>query len=194
MKRPKQTQTRWRARLAGGCLGLVSGIVAVQATQGRVVPIEDLVRRADAVVHARVESVETRLGASGRQETRVELVPVDVWKGPSTNRVGLVLGSGVLGERWVQVVGEPEYRPGEEVVVFAVNNERGEAVTLELTQGKFVVTRIPGNPDGWVSNGVYGGPPEANPTGVRPPHQRPLSVRQLRERVQESLRDTEVAP
>ena len=180
--------------MAGACLGLLFGVVTVQATQGRVVPIEDLVRRADAVVHARVESVETRLGASGRQETRVELVSVEVWKGLATNRVGLVLGSGVLGERWVRVVGEPEYRPGEEVVVFAVNNERGEAVTLELAQGKFVVTRIPGKPDGWVSNGVYGAPPEATATGVRPPHQRLISVQQLRERVQESLRDTEVAP
>lgn len=194
MKRPNQSQWSWTVRPIGGCLGLAFGTMAAQATQGRLVPIEDLVRRADAVVHARVESVETRLGASGRQETRVELVPVEVWKGPATNRVGLVLGSGVLGERWVRVVGEPEYRPGEEVVVFAVNNERGEAVTLELAQGKFVVTRIPGNPEGWVSNGMYGGPPDAKAADVRPPHQRPLSVRQLRERVQESLRDTEVTP
>lgn len=155
----------------------------VQATQQGPVAVEDMARQAQWIVHGTVESVETLQTSSGRRLTRVELVELEIWKGSSTNRLGVVLASGVLGERWVKVVGEPEYRPGEEVVVFARDNDWGEAVTLNLAQGKFAVEDA--GKGKWVSNGVLGGSPNAG--GVRMPHQVPLRLESLQERVQTAL-------
>lgn len=172
--------------VAGGMVGLG---LAAQATQGLPTPVEELARRAELVVHGRVESVETLEAAPGRLFTRIELSSIEVWKGGTTNRLGLVQASGVLGERWVKVVGEPHYQPGEEVVVFTVPNERGEAVTLDLSQGKFTVTTSDGAK--LASNGVMGGTP--GPGGVRLPHQVPLSLETLRERVRLTMA-AEVTP
>jgi len=153
--------------------------------------VEELARRAETVVHGRVESVETLLTPAGRRLTRVEVTPVEIWKGSATNRLGVVLASGVLGEHWVKVVGEPEYRPGEEVVVFAVVNEFGEAVTLNLSQGKFAVTAA--GPEKFVSNGLLGGSPSGQ-SGARPRHLLPLRLESLRDRVREAIRLWEVRP
>ncbi len=182
-------RVRRRERFGLMVLGLAGLGLAAQATQGPPTPVEELVRRAEFVIHGRVESVETLEAPVGRRFTRVELSPIEVWKGGATNRLGLVLASGVLGERWVKVVGEPEYRPGEEVVVFTVPNDRGEAVTLDLSQGKFAVTGS-GNAK-LASNGMIGGTPE--PGRVRLPHQVPLSLEALRERVRRAVA-AEVTP
>jgi hypothetical protein len=167
---------RWGAALAFAGLG-------VQATQQSPAVLEDMARQAQWIVHGRVESVETMQTPSGRRLTRVELVGLEVWKGGPTNRLGVVLASGILGDRWVKVVGEPEYRPGEEVVVFALTNDRGEAVTLNLAQGKFAVEDA--GKGKWVSNGVLGGSPA--PGGVRMPQHLPLRLESLQERVRTAL-------
>jgi hypothetical protein len=172
----RKTVWRWVAALALTGLG-------VHATQQGPVAVADMARQAQWIVHGKVESVETLLTPSGRRLTRVELVGLDVWKGSSTNRLGVVLASGILGDRWVKVVGEPEYRPGEEVVVFARDNDWGEAVTLNLAQGKFAVEDA--GKAKWVSNGVLGGSP--TPGGVRMPQQLPLRLESLQERVRTAL-------
>ena len=144
-------------------------------------PVEELARRADAVVHGRVASLEASRDVEGRVFTRVELDSPEFSKGPATNHFSLVMGSGVLGRRWTKVVGEPEFRLGEEVVVFTVRNPHGDAVTLDLAQGKFTVHEAT---DGrkLLSNGVFGGPAEA--TGYRLPTQVPLPLEELKRRVE----------
>ena len=133
---------------------LLFGVVRVEATQIPAFSLKGIADRADRIVHGRVESVETIKGGDGRLRTRVELVVDETWKGISEPRVQVVQGSGVLGERWVRVVGEPEFRPGEEVVLFLVKTPTGEWVVAPLAQGKFSVTR---NQDGVrVGNGVLG--------------------------------------
>ena len=133
---------------------LVLGLVRVEATQIPAFSLKAIADRADRVVHGRVESVETVKGGDGRLRTRVEVVVDETWKGVSEPRVQVVQGSGVLGERWVRVVGEPEFRPGEEVVLFLVKTPSGEWVVAPLSQGKFSVTR---DKDGVrVGNGVLG--------------------------------------
>lgn len=146
------------------------------------VPVEELARRADWVVHGRVASLEASRDASGRIFTRVELEQAEIWKSLVTNRFSLILGTGVLGDRWTKVVGGPEYRLGEEVVVFAVCNPNGDAVTLDLAQGKFTVREVK---DGskLVSNGVLGDVGITN--GYRLPTQVPLSLEALKRRVEE---------
>ncbi len=168
-------------------LGLLLGALVyfhlplMQADAPAPAPVEDLARRADAVVHGRVASLEASQDAEGRVFTRVELESAEFWKGPSTNHFSLVMGSGVLGRRWTKVVGEPEFRLGEEVVVFTVQNPHGDAVTLDLAQGKFAVHEAA---DGrkLLSNGVFGGPMET--TGYRLPTQVPLALEELKRRVE----------
>jgi len=133
---------------------LVFGFIKVEATQIPAFSLKGIADRADRVVHGRVESVETIKGGDGRLRTRVEVVVDETWKGVSEPRVQVVQGSGVLGERWVRVVGEPEFRPGEEVVLFLVKTPTGEWVVAPLAQGKFSVTR---DKDGVrVGNGILG--------------------------------------
>ena len=133
---------------------LVFGFIRVEATQIPAFSLKGIVDRADRVVHGRVESVETIKGGDGRLRTRVEVVVDETWKGVSEPRVQVIQGSGVLGERWVRVVGEPEFCPGEEVVLFLVKTPIGEWVVAPLAQGKFSVTR---DKDGVrVGNGILG--------------------------------------
>ena len=133
---------------------LVFGFIQVEATQIPAFSLKAIADRADRVVHGRVESVETIKGGDGRLRTRVEVVVDETWKGVSEPRVQVVQGSGVLGERWVRVVGEPEFCPGEEVVLFLVKTPAGEWVVAPLAQGKFSVTR---DKDGArVGNGILG--------------------------------------
>jgi hypothetical protein len=133
---------------------LVFGFIQVEATQIPAFSLKAIADRADRVVHGRVESVETIKASDGRLRTRVEVVVDETWKGVSEPRLQVVQGSGVLGERWVRVVGEPEFCPGEEVVLFLVKTPAGEWLVAPLAQGKFSVTR---DKDGVrVGNGILG--------------------------------------
>ena len=118
----------------------------IAAAIGVPVPVEDLAKRADAVVHGKVDALECTRDPAGRIFTRVELDVAEVWKGKPAGRFTLVLAGGVLGARKVAVVGGPEYRLGEEVVVFTACNESGEPVTLDLAQGKFTVETAQASP------------------------------------------------
>jgi len=135
-------------------LSIFLGFSSLEATQIPSCSLRSITERADRVVHGRVESIETVKGGDGRLRTRVDVSVNDTWKGPAEPRVTVVQGSGVLGERWVRVVGEPEFRPGEEVVLFLVRTPAGDWVVAPLSQGKFSVTR---DAEGVrVSNGILG--------------------------------------
>ena len=135
-------------------LGLLgSGLAPAGSPVSGIQSVEELTRRADSVVHGRVASLEANRDAEGRVFTRVEIEMAEVWKGTPTNHFTLVLGSGVLGHRWVKVIGEPEFRLGEEVVVFTLRNPRGDGVTLELAQGKFSIHEPRGGGEKLASNG-----------------------------------------
>src|SRR5580765_7158063 len=134
----RQLHAGWPALLVSVFLSL-----ATRAEQSRPVAIEDLARRAEAVVHGKVSSLECRRDATGHVFTRVELDVTASWKGAATNRFVVTLAGGILGSRKVVVVGQPEFQVGEEVIVFASRNERGESLLLELGQGKFAVKREP---------------------------------------------------
>lgn len=165
-------------------LGFAFGIFsfAALASGGPITPVEDLARRADDIVHGTVASLECRRDGAGRIFTRVELDVAETWKGAATNRFALVQGGGVLGDRWTKVSGGPEFRLGEEVVVFTVRNSRGEAVTLDLAQGKFLVLSDSHGGERHVSNGLIGG--AAGGAGYRLPTQLPLSLVELRQRAE----------
>lgn len=141
---PRTRRGNWVRRGATGvavALLVLEGMSTLEATQMPAFTVRAITQRAERVVHGRVESIETVQGKDGRLRTRVELVVDDTWKGPVEPRVTVVQASGVLGERWVRVVGEPEFKPGEEVVLFLVRTPAGDWVVAPLGQGKFSVTR-----------------------------------------------------
>ena len=108
--------------------------------------VAELTRRADLVVLGKVEGKEIKRDAQQRIFTEVRLAVQEVWKGdPKKPLLTVVQGGGILGGHKAVVDGQVSYEPGEQVVGFFVWNERGEAVTLSMSQGKFHVTQ---NPDG----------------------------------------------
>ena len=160
----------------------VSGMVL--GAQIRPLTVEDLATRAARICHGRVEAVEVAREASGNFITRIEIATHSIWKGSPTNRITVTQPGGTLGSRRVVIPGAPTFAPGEEVVLFLSLNPRGEWLTLDLAQGKFSVERNGSN--AWVRNVVLGGSPE--PGGFRPPHQQPLSLEALQNRVAEALK------
>lgn len=160
----------------------ISGMVL--GAQIRPLTVEDLATRAAGICHGRVEAVEVAREASGNFVTRIEITPQSIWKGSPTNRITVTQPGGTLGTRRVVIPGAPTFAPGEEVVVFLTLNPRGEWLTLDLAQGKFSVERNGSN--AWVRNVVLGGSPA--PGGFRPPHQQPLSLEVLQNRVAEALK------
>jgi hypothetical protein len=171
-----------------GALWLVcafaAGSFSTFGSGGPITPVEDLARRADAIVQGKVASLECTKDSHGQMFTRVELDVTEVWKGSPTNHFSLVHAGGVLGGRWVRVSGGPEFRLGEEVVVFTVRNPQGDAVTMDLAQGKFAITGKGG--DQLVSNGPIGGSNAG--ARYRLPTQLPLPLTELKRRVEGSLR------
>lgn len=157
----------------------------VSAAQLRPVVPEELAARAEMVVVAKVDAIETvREGARGLA-TRIELDVRDVWKGAATNRLVLTQPGGTLGTRKVVVAGDAEYRLGEEVVVFAVRNKAGEWLTLELGQGRFRVER-PASGAPWVHGVFFGGDPAGSV--ARPANRLPLTLEAFGARVKGGLR------
>lgn len=194
---------RWFSPAGIAILVFLLGVILPRDTHAAgVTPlaVELLAAKATWVVRGRVESLEASRGSDGIMTTRVELPVTEVWKGTPTNRIGVVLAGGILGNRRVSVIGQAEFRVGEEVVLFLVPNERGEGVIVELAQGKFALHKDDSGTL-WVSNGVLGtaSSPDsnapsatekspANPARVLLPFQRPLRLSELKQRVQESTK------
>ncbi len=105
------------------------------------VPIEELARRADAVVLGRVvESVAHRARDGRSLYTRIRIAPIERWKGPEGELV-LVEPGGEVGNLGQRVLGVPRFEVGEEVVVFARRRGEGVYELIGLSQGKFRVER-----------------------------------------------------
>lgn len=120
-------------------------------------PISVLTRESDLIVHGHVESVSTRRDPAGHVITRVSIGLIEIWRGEvSGARVQVTLAGGILGTTQVIVDGQPEYRPGEEVVLFLKRNDRGELVSVGLAQGKFEVATEPSTGKKRVCNPFHG--------------------------------------
>lgn len=106
--------------------------------------IPQLAAESDLIVHCKVISITTTLDADRRIVTRVLTEITETWKGQHPgSRLQVVLAGGTLGTKQVVVDGQPDYRPGEELVLFLKFNNRKEAVTVGLAQGRFVVWTNP---------------------------------------------------
>ena len=125
-------------------VALLAGAALGQAASQVPLSIETLAAKADAVVHGRVVRMSCQRDDGGRLFTKVHLQIIEQVKGRERGAaLVIVQGGGVLGRRIARSPIQPKYKVGTEVVVFAVFNSRGEAVTLGLNQGKFDVVRQP---------------------------------------------------
>lgn len=144
-------------------LGLT--MLALPAAQMRPLPLAELARSADLVVHAVVQSKTCQRDAAGRIFTKVELSVSEVWKGTTTNATLTVFhGGGTVGDEHTEVSGQVKYIVGEEVVAFLVFNPRGEPVTLGLAQGEFRIARDATTGEKLARNIFHGG--EATPSNT----------------------------
>lgn len=175
---------------------LLTGLGQSPAGATRFVPMtpEQMAAVAGLVIHGRVESVTVRRDDQGRIHTRVDVHPLELWKGKLESATcTIVAGGGILGESEVAAVGQVTYRVHEEVVAFLVRNPAGEWVTVGLAQGKFPVRAEEGTGRRWVSHPLWGwgdatmgGDPRR---GVqRFPGSRGWTLDELRSRVREATR------
>lgn len=107
-----------------------------------IVPIAtgDLAARADAIVRGVVVSTSVSTDAEGRPETVSVIEPLEVLKGVVPGPLVLrQLGGRLPDGTFFQLWGRPEYVPGREVVVFAIERPDGGWQTAELLLGKFSV-------------------------------------------------------
>ena len=125
-------------------VALLAGAALGQAASQVPLSIETLAAKADAVVHGTVVRMSCQRDDEGRIFTKVHLQIIEQVKGQQRGGTLVVVqGGGVLGRRIARSPIQAKYKVGTEVVVFAVFNSRGEAVTLGLNQGKFDVVRQP---------------------------------------------------
>ena len=107
-----------------------------------VIPIADaeLYQRADVIVHGVVLSSDVTVDDRGRPETVTVIEPMAVLKGRLAGSLVLHQLGGTLPDgRFFKLWGRPEYAPGREVVVFAIERPEGEYQTAEMLLGKFEV-------------------------------------------------------
>jgi hypothetical protein len=168
----------------------VLAAVAALAVQMSPLSIEQLAAHAKVVLHGQVRSKSCQRDEQGRICTRVELTVTEAWKGTVPgDRFLIVLAGGVLGEQRVVLEGQPDYQPGEEVVVFLSLNPQGEGVTVGLAQGKFDVWRDTDSGQKLARNPFHGWAPVGARTHARGQVSTGLvSVEELKRRVQATLR------
>jgi len=181
-------RTVMRSRLCGVALCAVwAGNFSLRAVQMEPLSIDRLAEGSALVVRGAVLSKSCQRDPEGRIYTKVELQVTEVWKGAlATNRLTLVHGGGILGDRKATVSGQVEYGIGEEVVAFLVLNQRGEGVTLGLAQGKFHVDRGSRPGEEFVHNPFHGEPDARRQEIFRSaplPTQQRLTLAELKRRV-----------
>jgi hypothetical protein len=131
---------------------------ALQAVQFIPLSLEELTAQSDVVLRGTVQSKTCLRDEAGRIYTRIDLDVAETWKGASaTNRFTVVQAGGVLGNRRVEVSGQPDFTIGEEVVLFLVLNSRGEGVVLGVAQGKFEVSTDQATGEKLARNLFHGG-------------------------------------
>lgn len=162
----------------------------LRAAEMRPLAIEKLRDKAHAIVHGTVSGKTVQRDAAGRIYTKIDFELIESWKGKIDGaHFTLVHAGGVLGEESSAAFGQEEFAVGEEVVTFLVLNERGEGVTVGLSQGKFHVAQDPVTREKSVHNFFHGCPPDRAGTDGGNGHKKArLSLLELKQQVQKGSR------
>ena len=177
-----------RRFLIGAVLAALS--VSVQATV--LVPIEfrELVNTAPVIVAGKVADVRTEW-VDGRRsiETFVTVTAGEYLKGNLGDTLTLRVPGGQIGRYRTIFVGAPEFKPGDEVVLFLKYAGPSYPYIVGLSQGAFRVVTEPGTGRRMVTTpivmGTGGEAPERVVRGD--PGRRPLPMDRFRESVREVM-------
>lgn len=129
-----------------GCFALALSLwpTGVGATVATRLSRQELVRQANLIVHAIVESravVPTR-GEHGEIRTRSTLRVLRTLEGQSRRTVVVQQLGGTLGDLTMHVEGNARLEPGDEVVVFLDHDTAtGLSYVIGMAQGLFLVNR-----------------------------------------------------
>jgi hypothetical protein len=131
----------------------LAALATASATVMVEVTLEDMARDADAVVVGVVERTGVRMVMlpDGMEPHSITRVRVRSWiKGSGGDSVVIDELGGVHAQGGMWIDGTPEYRTGEEVVVFLERRPDDPSLyrTYGMAQGKFLIMRgVPGVPD-----------------------------------------------
>jgi len=117
---------------------LVVTLLAAPAFASTVQKMElpQLVSASHNIVQGRVESVEARY-ETNRIYTYVSVVVDDPLKGDRRRTVLLRQPGGKIGAKTLWVAGMPEFKVGDQVIVFLRNRQDGTFDVVGLNQGKY---------------------------------------------------------
>lgn len=140
----------------GRAIPLVLAVLAIASTASATVmvevPLDEMIRRADAIVHATVErsGVRMAIGGGSMVPETITTLRVHEWiAGPGGETVELRELGGVWQGGGLRYDGTPTYAPGEEVILFLERREEApqDLRTFAMVQGKFTVMHgVPGVP------------------------------------------------
>jgi hypothetical protein len=108
------------------------------ATTVQKMELQELVTISDSIVQGRVESVEARYEAR-MIYTYVSIVVDDPLKGERRRTVLLRHMGGNIGAKTIWIAGMPQFKVGEQVIVFLRNRQDGTFDVIGLNQGKYDV-------------------------------------------------------
>jgi hypothetical protein len=145
---------------------LLLPVAQLHAGQSVPLSIEYLTTKADLVIEGTVVSKTVQRDTERGIYTSIDFQVTEVWKGNlKTNHFTIVHSGGILGEERMETSSPVHYEVGEEIVAFLVLNQRGEGVTIGVTQGKFSVWKDAGTDEKFASNEFHGASRESS-TGV----------------------------
>jgi hypothetical protein len=163
-------------------LAFPSGVYA-----GNLIPltIEQLVQHSELILFGAVLSTSSKQHSAGGIYTRVELNVVELWKGAVAKQpFKIVHDGGTFGEKRVTVSDQIDFQPGEEIVAFLVINQRGEGVSLGMSQGKFHIWTDGVTKQKYARNPFHCGDQTAGTVSIQSPATRlSLTLESLQQRV-----------
>lgn len=128
------------------CVGMATYGAPLQATTVLPAEFTEMVARSSLIVHGTVADVTARTDAGRRSiESLITLEVIAPLKGNAPARVVFRVPGGQLGRYRRVMVGAPEFRPGDEVVLFLDGRAPVVPMPFGLSQGVYRVRRSSGN-------------------------------------------------
>jgi hypothetical protein len=103
--------------------------------------LDDMVRKAQSIVHAKVRGARTHWSANGKMIlTTYTLEVEETMKGQASRTVELTTIGGKIGDLTLYVSGMPAFQTGEDAVVF-IEKAGVFSTVVGLSQGKFAIEK-----------------------------------------------------
>jgi hypothetical protein len=135
-------------RVLGLLVGLILFCSFSSATTVQRLTLDDLVQKAQSIIHGKVRTVRTHWSTDGKIILTTYTIDIEeTIKGNSAKSLEVTTIGGKIGDLTLYVSGMPAFDAGESAVVF-LERSAGYSTVVGLSQGKFTVT------NGEVSNDV----------------------------------------